>query len=121
LVGHDVNDVNTENELPVTLCWQAMSKMSSSHVTFVHLLDSSWSLVSQVDEIPGHGAYPTTGWLPGEYLCFDYNLPIPENLAQGQYAIEVGVYDSQSLERLPLNSSSEDQATSFIIQNITFP
>ncbi|MEJ2560447.1 MAG: hypothetical protein P8186_30345 [Anaerolineae bacterium] len=55
---------NEPRTLSITLFWRALSEMDVSYTTFVHLLDESGQVVSQVDHLPGDGAFPTTGWLP---------------------------------------------------------
>ena len=44
---------------------------------------------------------PTTGWLPGEVLEDPYRIPVPSDAPPGAYQIEIGMYDPDTLERLP--------------------
>ena len=101
LVGYTVGPAVIGQPLSVTLCWRALTAMDTSFVTFVHLLDADGALRSQNDAVPGQGAYPTTGWLPGEYLCSEQQLLLPADLASGNYTIKVGVYDPGFEQRLP--------------------
>ncbi|HSN75607.1 MAG TPA: phospholipid carrier-dependent glycosyltransferase [Anaerolineae bacterium] len=101
LVGYTVGPAVAGQPLVVTLCWQALAEMDTSYVTFVHLLDAGGALQSQNDAIPGQGAYPTTGWLPGEYVCSEHALPLAAGLPAGTYAVSVGVYDPLFERRLP--------------------
>lgn len=101
LVGYTVSPAAAGEPLVVTLCWQALAEMDTSYVTFVHLLDAEGRLVSQNDAIPGQGAYPTTGWLPGEYICSDHVLPLDAGLPAGTYTVSTGVYDPLFEQRLP--------------------
>ena len=51
--------------------------------------------------MPRRWTYPTTFWAPGEVV----NDPIPVPLAAippGTYGLAVGVYDSVTMERLPV-------------------
>ncbi|HDN79063.1 MAG TPA: phospholipid carrier-dependent glycosyltransferase [Chloroflexi bacterium] len=106
LVGYGLGEAEPGEKLGITLCWQALREMSTSYVTFVHLLNSQGMLVSQMDAVPGGGRYPTTGWLKGEFICAKYELPLPESLKEGPYSIEVGVYDPRFEQRLPVRDAS---------------
>lgn len=100
LVGYTVGPAVAGEPLTVTLCWQALAEMDASYVTFVHLLDAEGRLVSQNDAVPGQGAYPTTGWLPGETVCSEHVLPLDVGLPAGVYMLAAGVYDPLFEQRL---------------------
>lgn len=102
LVGYEFSPIKPGENLSVTLCWQALVEMSVSYVTFIHLLNPEGYLVSQMDTIPGYGKYPTTSWMPGEYICAVYELPIPAEGSKGNYVLSVGAYDPITEERLIL-------------------
>lgn len=103
LVGYEFSTAKLGENLKITLCWQALREMSTSYVTFVHLLAPEGTLLSQVDTIPGYGKNPTTAWLPGEYICSSYELPVPTD---GSYLISLGAYDPATEERLPLQDEA---------------
>jgi hypothetical protein len=71
---------------------------------FVHLIDREGNIVSQQDQIPGGGQYPTTSWLPHEYLTDSYNLAIPAQPSgvKGPYQLMLGLYDTNDFSRLPV-------------------
>lgn len=108
LVGYTVGPAMIGQPLAVTLCWQALTKMDTSYVTFVHLLDANDALQSQNDAVPGQGAYPTTGWLPGEYVCSNYELLLASDHLQGEYSLQMGAYDPSSEARLIARDSSDN-------------
>ena len=62
-----------EDRLAVTLAWQAGGGMSANYTAFVHLLDESGEVVSQVDRPPL--GYPTGEWRPGEVVVETFILP----------------------------------------------
>lgn len=114
LEGYAVSPAMAGQPLTVTLCWQALAEMDTSYVTFVHLLDTSGALVGQHDAIPGQGAFPTTAWLPGEYVCSEHVLPLDAGLPAGRYRLSAGVYDPLFEQRLPAAIGGEpagDEAT----------
>ena len=75
LAGLDLpqTQVKAGEGLDLTLYWQATTTLDKSWTVFVHLLDDDGQIVSQQDQIPGGGQFPTTGWLPDEYLTDAYN------------------------------------------------
>ena len=52
--------------------------------------------------MPAAGARPTTGWLPGEIIRDIHTLTVAPDAPPGRYALEVGMYDPASGERLCL-------------------
>ncbi len=104
LVGLDLPQIPLKagQTLPLTLYWQAQRTPDRNWKVFVHLLNPAGSRVSQQDQIPGAGQFPTTGWLPGEYLADAYTLPLPADLPPGEYRLEVGLYDPNDFSRLPV-------------------
>lgn len=117
---HDLN-VNFGDELALTgyrleagalpgvyeigLRWQALQVMDSDYTITIQLLDQDNKLVAQTDKPPFGGAYPTTAWPPGTPLPDSYWLQLPENVPGGEYRLAVGVYDFDTLERLPVTQA----------------
>lgn len=106
LVGIDLPraSVKSGDTLPLTLHWQAAGTFNKSWTVFVHLLNQEGQIVSQQDQLPGGGRFPTTGWLPDEYLEDSYNLLIPPDTPPGReaYRLEIGLYDANDFSRLPV-------------------
>jgi hypothetical protein len=105
LLGYDVQiEPSTGDQEPgvviITLYWWALSKMDVSYTTFVHLLGEAGQVASQVDHIPGNGAFPTTGWLPGEIIVDEFAVPLPEDESSAALGLEVGIYDPTTGVRL---------------------
>jgi hypothetical protein len=84
----------------ITLYWRAASAMDVGYTTFVHVLDAAGQVVAQVDHVPGDGAFPTTGWLPGEVIADRFVVPLPADRIADAHEIEVGAYDPATLQRL---------------------
>jgi len=101
--------VKAGGELPLTLYWQGQNTFDKNWSVFVHLLDQDGRIVSRQDQIPGGGQFPTTGWVPGEFLTDTYNLRIPADTPPGQasYHLEIGLYDANDFRRLPVIEAGE--------------
>ncbi len=111
LVGLDLPSatVNAGQHLPLTLHWQAIRPADKSWSVFVHLTDKQGNLVSQQDQLPGGGQFPTTGWASDEYLADSYNLRIPADTPPGRQCcvLNVGFYDTNDFSRLPVLEDGE--------------
>ncbi|MBK8987271.1 MAG: glycosyltransferase family 39 protein [Chloroflexi bacterium] len=88
-------------EVAVTLIWRALAPAPADYTMFVHLLDADGRLIAQHDGAPLFGTRPTTTWLPGERLLDRHTLTVPETAVVDVAQLWTGLYDSQSLERLP--------------------
>ena len=85
----------------LTLYWRARNRMDTSYKVFSHLLDSEGCIWGQRDSVPRKGNYPTTGWLPGEVIVDKYEIPVQSDAPSGEYRIEIGMYDLETMARLP--------------------
>ncbi|MFN8454814.1 MAG: glycosyltransferase family 39 protein [Anaerolineae bacterium] len=104
LVGLDLPQTSLKrgDTLPLTLYWQGLAGMERSWSVFVHVVDGQGNIKAQQDQIPGEGQFPTTGWLPQEYLVDPYHVVIPADIPSGQYWLEIGLYDANDGNRLPV-------------------
>ncbi|MBI3941634.1 MAG: glycosyltransferase family 39 protein [Chloroflexi bacterium] len=103
-LGYDLGQdaLRAGEKLDLTLYWHARGELQRDSKVFTHLLDAHNQVVAQVDAIPGHGARPVTGWLMGEFIPDPYRIDIPSNVPPGDYTLEIGMYDSQTLARLSI-------------------
>ncbi|MFQ5613688.1 MAG: ArnT family glycosyltransferase [Anaerolineae bacterium] len=86
--------------LNATLFWRAGAEIPASYTAFVHLIGPDGRLHGQVDQVPGGGAYPTSGWLPGEVIADAYAIAVPADAPAGDYQLEIGLYDPATGQRL---------------------
>ncbi len=103
-LGYDLRseEIRSGDTLSLTLYWKALAEMDTSYTVFVHVLDSENNVWGQRDSLPGGGTLPTTGWLPGEVIVDQYEVPIQPDAPPGRYVIEVGIYRAETGERLPI-------------------
>jgi hypothetical protein len=85
----------------LTLEWQALREMPINYTTFVHLVDSTGAIVSQADSQPRGGSYPTSIWDKGEVVIDAYRLPIEMDTPAGEYSLIMGLYQLETMQRLP--------------------
>ena len=86
------------------LRWEARAEIMTNYNVFVHVLAPDGGLVSQVDSLPVNGVGPMTSWLTGTTIIGRYMIPLPNDLAAGQYQLAAGMYDPTSGARLTTNS-----------------
>ena len=101
---------------PLQLIWQADAETAVSYRVFVHLLDETGQLVAQSDGEPANWSRPTTGWLPGEIILDEHNLPL-ENVPSGSYQLHIGLYDPDTGIRLSLANGE----TAVTLLEVTIP
>ena len=90
--------------LRVRLYWQAEKEFDTNYTAFVQLVGPDGLLHGQVDQIPGAGAFPTTGWLPGEYITDTYEVTLAADAPLGEYQLAIGLYDPITGERLSVTN-----------------
>ncbi len=103
LLGYDLNLLHAEKAggVQLTLYWQAQREMETAYKVFVHLLDGSGQIVTQVDREPQAGEAPTTGWLAGEVVVDEIEIPVTGVVATTQ-SVAVGLYDPVTGRRVPV-------------------
>ena len=100
LIGYDMEQ--TEAHLNLTLFWQAMRRMGRDYKVFVHLssLDDG-AIVAQHDGMPRDWTYLTSWWEKDEIVTDTITLDV-SGLSAGHYEVAVGLYNPDTLERLPV-------------------
>ncbi|MDP6771590.1 MAG: hypothetical protein QF704_12890, partial [Anaerolineales bacterium] len=91
-IGQDGTDT-----LSVSLAWQSLKNMDRDYTLFVHLVDNKGELWSQIDSQPLGGTYPTSKWIDGETVIDKVALPLGQDLPSGNYYIEAGWYQLDSM------------------------
>lgn len=106
LLGYEMGEVQAGRPFSLVLYWQAQQEMEEDYTVFVHLLDpQSGAILTQVDEMPVHGTYPTSLWVAGEVVRDEHILVLPA-LAPGRYSLRVGLYLKETGQRLPVGNGN---------------
>jgi hypothetical protein len=118
LLGYEIDASPVQEGGPprLTLYWQAGREMQTAYKVFVHFLDEAGHIVAQVDREPQAGQAPTTGWLPGEVVADELEMPATPGLAAA-HSIAVGLYDPATGGRLPVLDAGGLQTG----DSVTFP
>ncbi len=113
LIGYLLpSSLQAGQSMPITTFWQALLPISEDYTIFLHLQDRQGQTVTQLDFRPFEGTYPTSQWLPGSTIAETRLWPLPPDLPPGPYTLQAGLYQIQSLVRLPLNGNDPENAIS---------
>ena len=93
------------SSLQVATRWQALAAPPADYTLFTHLLGADGSLIAQVDGQPQGGLQPTGSWPVGAQFTERVALQLPRTLHPGSYAVQVGWYRLDTLERLVVDGS----------------
>ncbi len=121
LQGYDVPQKVTAGEsLPVTLIWRSLGETRINYRSFVQLLDANGKMVVGSDVIPGDWRRPTTGWISDEYIVDPHALTIPPDVPSGKYQVLVGLYNSDTKQRLRTGTGDDAVVLSQKIEVMSF-
>jgi hypothetical protein len=120
LVGLDADNVTLVpgDTFSTRLYWLAEDEFDRNYTVFVQLIGPDGLLHGQVDQTPGAGAFPTTGWLPGEYITDAYEVSLDPDAPSGDYQLAIGLYNPETGERLPV-SGAGCQADACLVPGVT--
>jgi hypothetical protein len=81
------------------IAWQASPRAWADYTVFLHIVDAQGNRVAGEDSPP---PVPTSQWERGEVVVDERLVPMPEDLAPGRYHLEVGLYEAQTGQRVPV-------------------
>lgn len=91
--------------LQVALQWQTGAPLAGDYTVFLQVLDANNHLVGQRDARP---LTPTTEWLPGQPIRDAHGVFIEPGTPPGPHRLIMGLYNSQTGQRLLLAESGVD-------------
>jgi len=96
--------VQPGDPLRIALRWEALQSLSKDYTVFVHLVRAGDQIWGQSDHVPDNGAAPTSTWKTGQVVMDIFDLQTSPHAPEDNYDLVVGLYESQSVERLALPS-----------------
>jgi hypothetical protein len=103
LLGYDLDAART---VTLTLTWQPARDPQKDYTVFVHAVDADGLVVGQGDGPPVGNSYPTSEWRLGDVVR-DVHVV---NLEGQAVALRVGLYDRDSMQRLPVGGAGTGAA-----------
>lgn len=103
LVGYDIEYTELVPGLYVHLAlyWKLLEPVAVDYTAFTHVIDAQGRGVGQHDKRPLNYLYTMTRWPAGQIFKDQYRPQVRPGTPPGQYQIEVGLYDSATMQRLP--------------------
>ena len=96
------------DRLYVRLFWRVTAQPTQSYTVFAHL-NQAGQVAAGSDDLPGHGSCKTSDWRPGEVVMNELQLAVPADLPDGLYDVNVGLYRLDTMQRLDVADSVDDQ------------
>jgi hypothetical protein len=98
--------VSPGETLTVVLLWRSDGQVEENYTVFCHLMSAGSGLVAQHDGRPVWGIRPTPSWRDGELLVDSHPIVLDAHLPPGRYELVAGMYDLETLERVPTFDSA---------------
>lgn len=111
--------VEAGQPIPIVIIWDTIEPIDRPYSVFVHLLDPSGNLVAQYDGLPFDGQWLTTCWQVGFPIADQYKVQLPDEIAPGEYQLNLGLYRLPSGERLGITSPTGIEDRSLPISQVT--
>ena len=103
----DPSTLTPGGELNVLLVWRSDGQAEENYMVFCHLLAPDGTLVAQQDGPPIYGVRPVPSWRAGERIEDIHVIDVPERLPPGPYTLAVGMYDLETMVRLPIRVADD--------------
>lgn len=107
-----------EDDFTLSLYWVADGPTDEAYTVFTHLIAADGFNRTSRDNQPVWGTFPTTMWSPGEKIADKYTLTIPPGTPSGNHRLQVGWYQSDTLERVPVLDKVGEPIADHVILNI---
>ena len=105
---NDLLALDAGDYLEYTLDWSGLDPVERNYHAFVHLTDPTGQPIAQEDHLPGPLFQPPRLWNQVSRRPDVYLLRIPDDTPGGLYQPLVGMYDYDTLDRLPVSVPGED-------------
>ncbi|MDE2950762.1 MAG: hypothetical protein OXT68_08340 [Chloroflexota bacterium] len=95
--------------LSVNFAWRSKSDGSEDHVQFLHLGHEETGAWFVYDQPPLGPRLPARLWYSGLADSETWRVPLPPELAPGQYRVFTGIYRARDGERVPASDSTGER------------
>ena len=92
------------NSVAVEVLWRVEKPVEDDLTVFVHLYGPGGELVAQADGYPIAGLAPFWLWPAGQTIEDHRALLLPQDAAEKDYSIGIGLYNPTTGERIPVIS-----------------
>jgi hypothetical protein len=108
LIGYeyDRQAIKENQDLEVTLYWQALDDIETDYIVQVHLLSEDGNIVSSTKSRPINGDSPTNTWRDSDLIADTHKLFVKPGTSTGSYLIDIALLDAVS--NRPQNIVADD-------------
>ena len=89
-----------KRNLDLRFVWRVLRPQTAGVKLFIHVVSQAGTVVAQQDLAPQQGQADTAKWQTGDAFQDVHGLPLPGNLAAGNYRVEIGIYNTVGGERI---------------------
>jgi len=109
LLGADMpTSMRRPGKLPVTLYFKVLVRPPPGYKIFIHF-DAPGAPRLNGDHAPLNGAFPTSYWLPGEYIRDEFEVDVPlMTTPAGTYTVLVGFWPGGEGRRMKVTTGAHD-------------
>jgi hypothetical protein len=104
LVGYRLEQTQARpgGTLLLTLHWRVNDRVTTNYTLFNQIVGPHDKMLGQLDTEPSCTGGPTAKWKPGGVMTGYYQIPIFADAKPGVYPLQVGLYQPDNGERLPV-------------------
>ena len=117
LLGYQVEkpSLRPGKPLNVTTYWQVIDQPPPFLTVFLHLLDGSGQIAAQIDR----QSVLADTLQPGDVFMQIHSIDLPADLPAGSYRLSIGLYSSETGQRLPLYENGAPRGDRLLLQPVT--
>lgn len=121
LLGYDLPQTtyHAGDPFEMKLYWHALGATDKSYTVFVHMLDANGRVIGQKDAPPLEGEAQTDTWQKDEYIADPYAFTIAADALKGAAAVEIGIYDPTTGQRLVVNKDGAATGDHILVEGLT--
>jgi hypothetical protein len=113
----------SSDKIPVTLFWQATSRMTDEYEVILHLVNDERQVWGNGSGRPTDWVYPTSFWRPNvDTVAAQHQITIEAGpLTPGRYWLALSLFDPATRQRLPLTAGESDSPNTFFAGPLKAP
>ena len=117
LIGYQVEkpSLRPGKALNVTTYWQVIGQPPPFLTVFLHLLDGNGQIAAQIDR----QSVLADTLQPGDVFMQTHSIDLPGELQPGSYRLSIGLYSSETGQRLPVYADQTVHGDHVLLQLIT--
>jgi hypothetical protein len=114
-LGYELDTCNVQSATcNLSISWRVTAPPDGPRAIFVHLLAPDGQVAAQWDGLD----VPVKGWRVGDTILQKASFDLPPDLSSGQYWLQTGVYNPDTMKRLPVLTDGERIADRILLSPV---